>query len=134
FLRNTGQHVGFSVGVAQVYTPGVGSLSGRTNDLTFTSIVPQAYTNVHKKNLEFRMIYGIVYKRYNGELSALNRVSQNGNLSFSYTASRRKTTWQVSNVMTSAYYDEGSFLTSGFLNVAVLGLTPQTYFDRRRET
>jgi len=134
FIRNTGQHVGFSVGVAEVYSPSLILSSGEKKDLLFTSVFPQAYVNFEKKNFEFRTIYGVSYYRYSKQISQPDRLSQNGTVLFSYSRSHRKTTFQLSNVATSAYYDEGSFLTTGFTNVGVAGLSPQTYFDRRRQT
>src|SRR5262245_13805498 len=110
FLRNTRQHMGFSLSVFELYTPDVRLSSGETKDVSFTSILPQLYLNFEKKKLDFRLTYGAAYRRFNNGVNDLNnRVSHNGTAEFSYSLlARQKTTLQLSSALTSEYYDAAS--------------------------
>src|SRR5262249_3676517 len=137
FLRNTRQHMGFSLSVFELYTPDVRLSSGETKDVSFTSILPQLYLNFEKKKLDFRLTYGAAYRRFNNGGSDLNnRVSHNGAAEFSYSLfARQKTNLQLSSALTSAYYDAASsFLDWSSYAPYQYDGAAQIYLDNRRQT
>src|SRR5262245_60832579 len=92
FLRKTGQHLGFSLGVSGVYSP---DASEQGTALSTAAIAPELYLNFEKRKFALRLTYGAA-KRYFKGRSEMNAVSQNGTLSFGYTTSLgRKTTLQL---------------------------------------
>src|SRR5262249_23994333 len=115
FLRNTRQHMGFSLGASETYSPNMISLSTSTvpserQTLLLTSLVPQVYVNVQKKKFTFDLTFNTRYSRYNGAFSNLTRFSQNGTAAFIYTKVRRKTTLQLLSNVVSMYNDPGLLL------------------------
>jgi len=135
FLRNSRQHIGFSVSLAESYSPNTAvSTAGKKESMVFTSLVPQIYLNVEKKRLAFRLTYGITYNRTKVGEAGLNRGSQNGNASITYTIPWRKSALTFSDNVNSSYYDLGSnfglFSPGAYYRA---DLTPTAYLDRRRE-
>src|SRR5262249_5225010 len=129
------QHLGFSLGVSQAYTPDVIVSSEGSKALSFTSVLPQLYLNFSKKKFDFRLIYGITYNHFENGMSNLDKTYQNGTTTFNYTIiGGRKRTLQFSNAVTSTYYDPGAFIGNSFSTPSAQSLTPQLYPDRRRET
>jgi len=134
FLRGTRQHVGLSVSIGQLYSSGVAVSSDTTKSVSVTQLSPELYLNFQKKQWDFRLTYGVLSKRYYGGLSDLNRLSQNGSASLSYTRSGRKTTLRFANSVSSTYNDEGLSLGAPSSAVSGLDAVPAIYLDRRRET
>jgi hypothetical protein len=134
FLRNTRQHIGFSVSAFESYTPNAFGPSTEHKAITLASILPEVHANFQKKGLDFRIGYGAVFNRYGKDLSQLNRISQTGTATFGYSVSRRKTRLQVTDFLSSFYNDPASFPGSTTNSSYRLDSAPQIYIDRRRET
>src|SRR5262245_4599437 len=65
FLRNTRQHVGFSLGLSESYSHshGLATSFGEANSVSYSSLAPQLYLNFQGRKLDLHLTYRASYNR-----------------------------------------------------------------------